>query len=206
MYNMKNLDKWINNYIKNVNLDEIEWIKLNATELDSFLEDNYLDKEEWEYVHDENANSLYPTLLGMNYLNINSPINDKEYSFLLGIVDNCIGKKTIVAATIYLDEHLIFTDQEKPVTYISTMEVNSFFRKRGIFKKMCEMLINFVNHNQHIVTTKQTETGLMCKTFDTLQRTLISNGFMNSIFEDNYGMIKSELHDIICAKGKVLKK
>ena len=90
---MENIHRWINNYIKNVNLDEIEWIKFNATELDTFLEDNYLDKEEWEYVHDENACSLYPTLLGMNYLNINSPINDKDYSFLLGIVDNCIGKK-----------------------------------------------------------------------------------------------------------------
>ena len=203
---MENIHRWINNYIKNVNLDEIEWIKFNATELDTFLEDNYLDKEEWEYVHDENANSLYPTLLGMNYLNINSPINDKEYSFLLGIVDNNIGKKTIVAATIYLDEHLIFTDQERPVTYISTMEVNSFFRKRGIFKKMCEILINFVNHNQHIVTTKQTEMGLVCKTFNTLSNTLIYNGFENYIFEDNYGMIHSELHDIVCSKQKVLKK
>ena len=203
---MKNLDKWINNYIKNVNLDEIEWIKLNTTELDSFLEDNYLDKEEWKYVHDENANSLYPTLLGMNYLNINSPINDKEYSFLLGIVDNNIGKKTIVAATIYLDEHLIFTDQDRPVTYISTMEVNSFLRKRGIFKKMCKMLINFVNPNQHIVTTKQTEMGLVCKTFNTLSNTLIYNGFENYIFEDNYGMIHSGLHDIVCSKQKVLKK
>ena len=203
---MKNLDKWVNNYIKNVNLDEIEWIKLNTTELDSFLEDNYLDKEEWEYVHDENANSLYPTLLGMNYLNINSLINDKEYSFLLGIVDNNIGKKTIVAATIYLDEHLIFTDQDGPVTYISTMEVNSFLRKRGIFKKMCKMLINFVNPNQHIVTTKQTEMGLVCKTFNTLSNTLIYNGFENYIFEDNYGMIHSELHDIVCSKQKVLKK
>ena len=203
---MENIHKWINNYIKNVNLDEIEWIKLNATELDTFLENNYLDKEEWEYVHDENANSLYPTLLGMNYLNINNPINDKEYSFLLGIVDNNIGKKTIVAATIYLDEYFIFTDQEKPVTYVSTMEVNSFFRKKGIFKLMCKEFINFINPNQHMVTTKQTEMGLMCKTFDTLQRTLISNGFMNSIFEDNYGMIKSELHDIVCSKRKVLKK
>ena len=203
---MENMHKWINDYIKNVNLDEIEWIKLNATELDTFLEDNYLDKEEWEYVHDENANSLYPTLLGMNYLNINSPINDKESSFLLGIVNNNIDKKTIVAATIYLDEYFIFTDQEIPVTYISTMEVNSFFRKRGIFKKMCGVLINFIDPNQHIVTTKQTEMGLMCKTFDTLKSILISNGFMNSIFEDNYGMIYSELHDTICAKRKKLKK
>ena len=203
---MDNIKKWYNDYIKNVNLGNIQWIKFNANELDTFLEKNYLDKEVWEYVHDENANSLYPTLLGMNYLNINSPLNNKEYSFLLGIVDNNIGKKTVVAATIYLDEYIIFTDQEIPVTYISTMEVNSYFRNREIFKKMCDVLINFINPDQHIVTTKQTEMGLMCKTFDTLQMTLISNGFINSIFEDNNDMIHSELHDIICSKRKALKK
>jgi len=202
---MKYISKLYNDYIKNIDLEKIEWVKLNSSELDIFLKNNYLYKEVWEYVYDENANKLYPTLLGMSYLCFNSPLNDRECSFLLGIVDNNIGKKTVIAATIYLEEYFIFSDQERPVTYISTMEVNSFFRKRGIFKKMCEILINFVNPNQHIVTTKQTEMGLMCKTFDTLQRTLISNGFQNCILEDNYGMIKSELHDIICAKGKVLK-
>ena len=200
------IKKWINNFIKNVNLEKIEWIKLNATELDAFLENNYLDKDEWEYVHDENANSLYPTLLGMNYLNINSPINDKEYSFLLGIVDNCIGKKTIVAATVYLYEHLIFTDQDRPVTYISTMEVNSYFRNMGIYKKMCEELFKHIKHEQHIVTTRQSDMGLKCHVLSSLKEILISMGFQNSIFEDNDGLIKSELHDVICGKQKVLRK
>lgn len=203
---MENINKWCNDYIKNVDLEKIQWIKLNSAELDTFLENNYLDKGVWEYVLDENANSLYPTLLGMNYLNINSPINDKEYSFLLGIIDNNIGKKTIVAATIYLDEHFIFTEQKKPVTYISTMEVNSYFRNRGIYKKMCEVLTSYVNCNQHIVTTKQTEMGAQYNVFKILSNTLASNGFQNYIFEDNYGMINSELHDIICPKQKVLKK
>ena len=135
---------------------------------------------------------------------INNNVNEFEHFDKKFPLHNNIGKKTIVAATIYLDEYVIFTDQEIPVTYISTMEVNSFFRKRGIFKKMCGELINFINPNQHIVTTRQSEMGLMCKTFDTLKSTLISNGFMNSIFEDNNGMIHSELHDIICSKIKVL--
>ena len=86
------------------------------------------------------------------------------------------------------------------------MEVNSFFRKIEIFKKTCKMLINFVNPNQHIVTIKQTEMGLVCKTFDTLSNILMYNGFDNYILEENYGMIYSELHDIVCSKRKVLKK
>lgn len=203
---MDNINKWYNNYIRNIDLGNIQWIKFNANELDTFLENNYLDKEVWEYVHDENASSLFPTLLGMNYLSTNSPLNNKKYSFLLGIVDNNIGKKTVVAATIYLDEYYIFTDQEIPVTYISTMEVNSYFRNREIFKKMCDILINFINPDQHIVITKQTEMGEKCHVFDILRNTLISNEFHNYIFEDNHGMIHSELHDIICSKQKALTK
>ena len=203
---MENINKWYNDYIKNVDLGKMQWIKYNANELDSFLENNYLDREVWEYVHDENASSIFPTLLGMNYLSTNSPLNNKKYSFLLGIVDNNIGKKTVVAAAIYLDEYIIFTDQEIPVTYISTLEVNSFFRNKGIYKKMCEVLINFINPDQHIVITKQTEMGAKCHVFDILRNTLISNEFHNCIFEDNLGIIHSELHDIICSKHKVLTK
>ena len=203
---MDNINKWYNDYIKNVDLEKIQWIKFNANELDAFLENNYLDREVWEYVHDKNASSIFPTLLGMNYLSTNSSMNNKEYSFLLGIVDNNIGKKTVVAAAIYLDEYIIFTDQEIPVTYISTLEVNSFFRNKGIYKKMCEVLINFINPDQHIVITKQTEMGAKCHVFDILRNTLISNEFHNCIFEDNHGIIHSKLHDIICSKHKVLTK
>jgi len=203
---MNNINRWYKNYIKNINLKKIEWIKVNSNELNIFLENNYLDKEVWKYVHDENASKLYPTLLGMNYLCINSPQNDRESSFLLGIVDNNIGKKTVVAAMIYLNEYFIFTDQDKPITYISTAEVNSYFRNKGIYKKMCEVLINYINLNQHIVISRQTEMGINCNVFNILKDTLLSNGFQNSIIEDNYGMINSELHDVICSKSKTLKR
>lgn len=203
---MQNNNKWYNYYIKNVNLDKIEWIKLNSVELGIFLKKNYLDKEIWEYVYDEKANSSYPTILGMNYLNFNSAVNGKKYNFLLGVTLNNIGKKTVVAATIYLDEYFIFSDQEKPVTYISTMEVNSFFRNKGIYKRMCEVLINFINNDQHIVITTPTEMGVKCRVFKILKNTLISNGFHNYICEDNYNTNDSQLHDVICFKSKAFKK
>ena len=132
---MTNIEKWTNDYIKNIDSKKIEWIRLNSTELDEFLQKNYLDKELWEYVHDKEANSLYPTLLGMHYLNLYSPLNEKEYSFLLGIVNNSIGKKTIVCSITYLDEYFVFNGQEEPLTYVSTIEVNSFFRNQGLCKK-----------------------------------------------------------------------
>lgn len=203
---MEKANKWISEYIENINLEKIEWIKLNSSELNNFIRENYLDEDTWQYVRDENVNSLYPTLLGMHYLNLDNSINNRAYSFLLGIVDNNIGKKTIVGATIYLDEYFIFTDQESPLTYISTMEVNSYFRNRGIYKKMCEVLIKFVNQNQHIITTMQSEIGLKCHVFEILKKELEKSGFKNYIFEDSYHLINSKLHNIICSKQKVLKK
>lgn len=203
---MEKANKWISEYIENINLEKIEWIKLNSSELNNFIRENYLDEDTWQYVRDENVNSLYPTLLGMHYLNLDNSINKRAYSFLLGIVDNNIGKKTIVGATIYLDEYFIFTDQESPLTYISTMEVNSYFRNRGIYKKMCEVLIKFVNQNQHIITTMQSEIGLKCHVFEILKKELEKSGFKNYIFEDSYHLINSKLHNIICSKQKVLKK
>ena len=207
---MDNINKWYNNYIKNIDLKKIEWIKLNSSELADFFDNNYYDKEVCEYVYDQNANSLHPTLLGMSYLNFNSSryVNYKkqQYSFLLGIANNTIDKKTVVAATIYLDEYFIFTDQEIPVTYISTMEVNSYFRNRGIYKMMCEELFKHINHEQHIVTSTQSDMGLKCNTFNTLKEKLMCMGFQNRIFEDNDGLIKSELYNIICSRQKVLTK
>ena len=197
---MKKTDKWINDYIKNIDLKKIEWIKLNCDELNYFFEQNYLDKNGWEYVCDEDANNIYPTLLGMSYLNVDNSSNVKDYNFLLGVVNNNINKKTVVCATIYLDEYFMFEEQEVPVTYISSMEVNSYFRNRGLYKKMCEVLINFINPNQHIITTKESKLGIKYNTFNILKNTLVSNGFEKSIFEDNNGLINSELHDVVCSK------
>lgn len=203
---MKNINKWINNYIKDVNLDNIEWVVLNSNEMNNFFKNNYFDMSVWEYVYDENSNFLYPTPLGMHYLNYDNPSNNKEYSFLLGIVDNNIEKKTIVAATMYLDKYFMFSDQKHPATYISTMEVNSYFRNRGLYKKMCEALINFINREQHIIITKQSDMGKQYNVLENFKKCLISKGFKNYILEDNNGLINSELHDIICINQKVLKK
>lgn len=199
--------KWINEYIENINLDRIEWIKLNIDELNDFFYENYFDKNICQYVCDD-SDSSYPILLGMHYLNLHDSISNKiyKYSYLLGIADNNINKKTIVAATIYLDEYFIFTNQERPITYISTMEVNSYFRNRGIYKKMCEILINFINQDQHILTTMQTKMGEKCRVFEILNKELEKSGFKNHIFEDNDHLMNSQLTDIVCSKQKILQK
>ena len=202
---MNNIDKWINEYINNIDLNNIEWICLNANELNMFFDINYLDKELWQYVLDTKASKLFPTPLGMYYLNFNSPINEKKYKFLLGIVNNNINKKTIVSSIIYLDKYYLFNDQKEALTYISTVETNKYLQHLGIYKMMCKALYNYINHNQHILTTKESELGKIYHTFNILKNTLKELGFQKNLFEDNNSICNQELYNLICSKEKVLK-
>lgn len=209
---MMNIDKWVKEYIEGVDLKKIKWIKLNATELKKFFDENYYDEENCEYVHDMNTNKL----LGMSFLNFQSynyisfhcTENEQTFNYLLGIVGNNIGKQTIVGAIIYLDNYLMFNDQDKPFTYISTIEVNSYFRNKGIFKKMCEVFFDYVNLDQYILTSEQTEMGRKCNVFGILKDILISKGFQKNVVEDDHQKTTLEIHDAIFTKqtGKVLKR
>ncbi len=209
---MMNIEKWVKEYIEDVDLNKIKWVKLNATELKEFFDENYYDEYNFEYVQDMTTNKL----LGMTFLNIQSYNyisfhcleNEQTYNYLLGIVDNSIGKKTIVGAIIYLDNYLMFNDQDKPFTYISTIEVNSYFRNKGIFKKMCEVFFDYINLDQHILTSEQTEIGRKCNVFEILKKTLLSKNFQNIIVEDDHQKTVLEIYNIFFSKQnyKALKR
>ena len=64
------------------------------------------------------------------------------------------------------EEYYIFTNQNTPLTYISTIEVNSYFRNKGIYKKSCKAILNFLKYDQHILISKQSEMGKKCKVFE----------------------------------------
>ena len=196
-------EKWINDYIKNINLENIKWLNLNALELGIFFDENYYDKEVWKYVLDKNATSLYPTPLGMYYLNLNNPMNLKKHNFFLGVVNNNIGKQTIVSAITYLDNYYLFNNQE-PLTYLITTEVSSYFRNQGIYKQMCMALFDYINYNQHILITQTSQLGEKCKVYEILKQTAIIKNFKNYILEDKGRPY--ELFNIISSKNKVLKK
>lgn len=195
--------KWKHNYIDNLDLTKIKWVKLNTEELNAFLYENYFDEEEYRYVNDEFNTTPFDVPLGMHYLSFN--FNCNEYSFLLGIVKNNIGKYTIVATIIYLENEFIFSDQKDPVTYISSVEVNSYFRNQGIYKKICERFIDYINVNQHLIGSRESEMGAKCQAFEKLKKIIIKKGFQQSILK-NDNPYNTELHDTICVKQKVLNK
>ena len=200
---MTKKEKWIYDYIKDVDLNNIEWVKLNSNELEEFFKKNYYDAIEREYVCTESDTYKRDMPLGLCYLSFKFINND--YSFLLGIVNNRIGKKTIVANIMYLENEFLFSGQTNPCTYISSVEVNEYFQNQGIYKKMCEVFINYVDYDQHVVISRESEKGKKCKVFDTLKKVLIRNGFQKKVLNDKY-LNKSELCDDTCEKERVLQK
>ena len=205
-YIMRNIDKWVRDYTMNVDISNIEWIKLNGKELGNFFEENYLDKEEWEYVLDEDANSLFPTPLGLSYLTLNDPQSELPYNFLLGIVDNNIGKKTIVSDIIYLDEYFIFGDQIEPLTYIASVEVNSYFRNRGIARKMYSAFFDVARPNQHVLTSMLSDMGKRYNLLELTKQVALEKGLKKQIFENNHNLNYTQIYELLCSKRKVLKR
>ncbi len=203
---MRNIDKWVRDYIDNIDISNIEWIKLNCEELDDFFEENYLDKEEWEYVLDEETNSLFPTPLGLSYLTLNNPRSELSYNFLLGVVNNNIGKKTVVGDIIYLDEYFLFENQIETFTYIVGVEVNAYFRNRGIARKMYGAFFQIVRPNQHILTSMLSDMGKRYNLLEITKQVALEKGFDKQIIENNYNLNYTQIYEQFCSKQKVLKR
>ena len=94
---MNNINKWYNDYIKNANLEKIQWIKFNSNELDTFLENNlYV----WK-IFNKKTNKYIGTIASKNKLKIKYPLTNYE----LGL---CATK----AGIPYHDPNLAFSNKE----------------------------------------------------------------------------------------------
>lgn len=203
--NKKKYDKWFDEYIKDVNLENIEWVLFNQIELDEFYMKNYLDTDYWRFVHD--GDRCDPKPFGMCYLPLTHVHITPNQKYILGIVDNNKGTKTIVAAIIFTDNYYIFTNQKNPMLCISTVEVNKFFRKKGLLKQLVNAFVSNINLEQHILSTPESLEGHECHVFDTIYKTLIDVGFTKTFVIDDCELrYNTEYRDIILQESLLLKK
>lgn len=200
MDNLKRYNKWLYNYIDNVDITNIEWLNFDRNELNSFFNNNYYDEKERVFVVDGDFNVPF----GLYYLTFDRFGYGGNY--FLGVADNNIGKKTIVAVIVYLDEYYLFADQIIPVTYVSTVEVNSYFWNNGIYKKMCDQFVKIINPNQHLVVSKESEMGKLCGVVNNLDKALYNNGFSNKCIVDDYSIDNSLFRSLICNNKNILIK
>ena len=201
----KQILKWEKEYIRDIDLSNIKWIKLNNQELREFYNKNYLDKDLWQFVATKTSCFICP--LGMHYLTFDSSESRLDYKYLLGVVDNNISKKTIVASMVYLENYLFFGTEFEPITYMNTVEVNAYFRNLGIFKEMCEEAICFLNLNNNIITSPESEMGILYKTYDIFKKNLIEKGFKKEIWNERLIMQNIyEFYESLKKEQKVFKK
>lgn len=172
--NYKKYNKWYNNYIEGVNLTEVEWKKFNFNQLMCFLHQNYYDEEYESFVmvRDENNNFLP---IGMTYLSFDKLNSRDEY--LLGLVKNKKGTKTIVACMIFKSKCLLEYDSIRPVTYIETIETNRYFHFNGLFTQMIRLLPQFIDNNQNIIITPNEGVGKLIRVNEKIKGILIEQGF-----------------------------
>ena len=195
-------EKWEKDYIDNLDLNKIEWVNLNNQQLLDFYEENYLDKKEWQYVGNMDT---WGIPLGLRYLSFRP--ENKNYNYLLGLVNNNVDKKTIVAAMVYVPNYFIFTKQEIPVTFICTIETNLYFRNKGLSKQLCDQILNFINPSQHIIVTRETDMGKKYNMLNRLKESLLKKGFDKNIWEnDIWNYNNREFCEAIMGKQKILKK
>ncbi|MCH5167110.1 MAG: hypothetical protein J1F35_04370 [Erysipelotrichales bacterium] len=199
---MEKNNKWIHDYIEDVNLENIEWLVIPGIQLYNFLMNNYYNVYsdiDWDLAADETLD--YNVVFGMQYLSFDAI--DREYNYLLGVANNNIGKKTIIADIMFADEYYLFEDQKTPMTFLTFTEVNKYFWRKGIYKKMCEELVNHINPNQHILITDESEMGSVCETRKILEEILLKNGFKKKVFVKNDDTLLN-CHDEICANEKTI--
>lgn len=139
--------KWYNNYIYNINLDEIEFQKMTYNELMSFYCKNYYDEEIESFVIDRSINGNYLPF-GMSLLTLNNECNFNEY--IVGSVVNNLGLRTIVCCIAFSNKYLR-ENSLIPVTYISVIDINKFMENSDVLNKLINALPKFINMDQNIL-------------------------------------------------------
>lgn len=169
------IKKYEKDFIVKLDLNKIEWLKLNYQEMKRFLDDNYYDEKNNQYVTND-IFSPFKKPFGMKFLPLRTMPED---SYILGVIPNKIGKKTIVIALIYIDKYIY---DHIPYTYLLTFEVNKYYQGLGLSKYFTDRLINFVNPNQDIIFTEETEMGALANLCKNGIEKLYINGFKQHIY------------------------
>ena len=192
-------NKWYDNYIKDINIDNIEWINLNNKKLNIFYKENYYDNNSNSYIYDKemytNSNKYVP--IGMYYIEFDTLPGTK---YLLGICNNNINKKTILACLNYTEDYILFADQKNPITYFSTIETNTYFRGLGLSKKLIYNSYNYIKQNQNILISDLSELGRKTNMLDMTINILNSLDFNMDIRSDTDNFNKEEYHKLVKRK------
>lgn len=184
--------KWYNQYIKDIDITNITYLVLTDDELQEFYKQNYFDSENNCYVHSIKDDKINP--LGLYYLTFEKLPGLK---YLLGVVSNNINKLTIVSALVFNDNYYLYGDQLEPITYFSTIETNEYFRNLGLFKQLIKAGLKYLNPNQNILISSESEMGKLCHTEEITINLFKKHNFKKDIRSDTNNFDLDEYHKLL---------
>ena len=206
MVDQKTIDRWMDEYIHDININRRKYLVLNASDLNIFIINNYYDMRIDKIVTGDN----HYMPIGMQYLEYNC-FEDEAYGgqakFLICYTPNNVGRNTILSEMRYYEGCTkIARGQTIPVTYIEYMETNRFFRNQGLSKELMKEFSKVVDRNNPLLGTNETVLGSRYHMLKNLKEILIANGFEQDIRCDYE--ITHEYYDYLRTNNKelVLKK
>ena len=176
----REFSKYYKDYINGVSIDNIEFKTFNYDELFKFLKKNYYDLEFNKNVYWEPDGFMAP--FGLYYLDLIASSND--FSYMLGLVDNSKGAKTIVFCLVYDLDYGLVDEEENKVGYISTIETNYFFRNKGILNIAFEELKRLFKNNEILIVSPESIKEEKISIFKRISD--LFNGDLTVIDEDDY--------------------
>lgn len=184
----REFSKYYKDYINGVSIDKIEFKKFNYDELFEFLKENYYDDEFNKNVYWEPDGFMSP--FGLYYLDLIASSND--FSYMLGLVDNSKGTKTIVFCLVYDLDYGLVDEAENKVGYISTIETNYFFRNKGILNVALEYVKELFKNSEILVLSPESITGEKISMFKRIST--LFNGDVTVMNEDEYVDLLEKRH------------
>lgn len=153
--NRREFNKYYRDYVAGVDIDSIEFKNFTYKELLDFLKINYYDNEFNKFVCWEPDGFMTP--FGMYFLDF-APYSE-DLSYLLGLVNNSKGGKTIAFCMIYDKNYGPMDEDDKRVGYIDKVETNYFFRNKGVLKKSLNYIREIFKDNDVLVLSPESLDG-----------------------------------------------
>ena len=193
-------DKWYDNYIDNIDLNGIEYLNINDDELKVFYKENGYIPKDGNFILSDDGSYGWVSPRGMHYLQFNYMPGMK---YVIGTCKNNINKNTIISALAYIDDYKLFNEQEKFITYFSTLETNIYFRGMGLFKNLVKNSYSFINPNQHILISGESIMGKRCHVYRNIRNIYKNNGFKMDIRSDTDDFVEDEYYDFLKKNGYI---
>lgn len=186
---MEIFDKFYHDHIEDVNIDNIEFKTFTYEELQLFLITNYYDHDLCSGVFWIDDGYIHP--FGLHYLEFDIPYKDNQY--VLGIVDNNIGGKTIAFCMEYDNNYRVPLEEEIKVGYIIFIETNYYFRNKGVLRRAFDYIKEEFSNYDVLTMTSLSGDG---------NKILLFDRFVDLFKDTNVKVEKSDYVNFLVRKRK----